>query len=257
MKILCVSDQIDPLIYNINAARNFEDIDLILCAGDLPMDYVDFIVSVFNKPTYFIFGNHDLTEFRYYHSVPGTTAASSTSAQSTATFAIASLKKSETGNPHHGAIYAGFKNIAIKSLPVKNSQGKDTPLLITGISGSIKYNNGLCQYTNTEMFFHLLKLIPGLIYNKIRYGRYLDIFLTHASPFGIHDHKDPCHVGFKCFNWFLEKFKPRYMLHGHIHLYDQREERISTYKETEVINVFAHYVLNFETEVSTVKNGEI
>ena len=66
MKILCVSDQIDPLIYNSNAVKNFSDIDLILCAGDLPMDYVDFIVSVFNKPTYFIFGNHDLKEYPLY-----------------------------------------------------------------------------------------------------------------------------------------------------------------------------------------------
>ena len=33
MKILCVSDQIDPLIYNQNARKNFPDIDLILCAG--------------------------------------------------------------------------------------------------------------------------------------------------------------------------------------------------------------------------------
>ena len=66
MKILCVSDQIDPLIYNSNAVKNFPDIDLILCAGDLPMDYVDFIVSGFNKPTYCIFGNHDLKEYKYY-----------------------------------------------------------------------------------------------------------------------------------------------------------------------------------------------
>ena len=65
MKILCVSDQIDPLIYNQNAKKHFPDIDLILCAGDLPMDYVDFIESVFNKPTYFVFGNHDLSEFKY------------------------------------------------------------------------------------------------------------------------------------------------------------------------------------------------
>ena len=46
MKILCVSDYVDPLIYNQNVKEAFPDIDLILCAGDLPMDYIDFIVSV-------------------------------------------------------------------------------------------------------------------------------------------------------------------------------------------------------------------
>ena len=65
MKILCVSDMIDPLIYNQNASSFFSDVDMILCAGDLPMDYVDFIVSIFNKPTFFIFGNHNLNEFHY------------------------------------------------------------------------------------------------------------------------------------------------------------------------------------------------
>ena len=67
MKILCVSDYVDPLIYNQNVKDVYSDVDLILCAGDLPMDYIDFIVSVFNKPTYFVFGNHDLKEYHLYY----------------------------------------------------------------------------------------------------------------------------------------------------------------------------------------------
>ena len=63
----CVSDQIDPLVYSSAAKDYFKDIDLVLCAGDLPMEYVDYIVSVLNKPTYFVFGNHNLEEFHYYH----------------------------------------------------------------------------------------------------------------------------------------------------------------------------------------------
>ena len=45
MKILCVSDFVDPLVYNSRVKEVFPDIDLILCAGDLPMDYIDFIVN--------------------------------------------------------------------------------------------------------------------------------------------------------------------------------------------------------------------
>ena len=63
MKILCVSDEIDPLIYNSSVKQVFGDIDVVLCAGDLPMDYIDFIVSTLNKPTYFVFGNHNLKEY--------------------------------------------------------------------------------------------------------------------------------------------------------------------------------------------------
>ena len=52
MKILCVSDYVDPLIYNQNVKDVYSDVDLILCAGDLPMDYIDFIVSVFKSYLY-------------------------------------------------------------------------------------------------------------------------------------------------------------------------------------------------------------
>lgn len=243
MKILCVSDQIDPLIYNSNAAKNFPDVDLILCAGDLPMDYVDFIVSVFNKPTYFIFGNHDLKEYKYYHHVPGTSSSTAATSQNSNGMIVHNFRKTESSSHHHGAVYAGFKNLRLNFLDVRNKKGKNTPLLMTGISGSIKYNNGLCQFNDSEMKMKLLKLIPGLILNKIRYGRYLDIFLTHATPYHVHDHEDPCHTGFRCFNWFIKKFKPKYMIHGHIHLYDQREERISKYHDTTVINAYAHHVV--------------
>lgn len=248
MKILCVSDQIDPLIYNQNAQKNFPDVDLILCAGDLPMDYVDFIVSVFNKPTYFIFGNHDLKEFKYYHGNMTPPPRASTSAQSTASIEV--HFESLSDEHHHGAIYAGFKNLLIKKFKVINKNGKATPLLITGISGSIRYNNGLCQYTNSEMFFHLLALVPRLLLNKILYGRFIDIFLTHATPYHVHDHDAPCHVGFKCFNKFIKIFKPEIMVHGHIHLYDNREERVSKYEQTTIINAFAHYVFDFNTDKS-------
>ena len=93
------------------------------------------------------------------------------------------------------------------------------------------------------MKFKLLQLIPKLIYNKIRYGRFLDIFLTHATPRHVHDKEDPCHKGFKCFNKFIKRFKPLYMVHGHIHLYDLNEPRISIYDKTIVVNAYGHYVI--------------
>ena len=228
MKILCVSDMIDPLIYNQNASSLFSDIDMILCAGDLPMDYVDFIVSMFNKPTYFIFGNHNLNEFHYYHSSAHAPAE----------------KRGETHG--HGAAYCGFRVIRDKTLSfVDPVTGKKTPLLIAGVSGSRKYNNGLNQYSEGEMKRRLIGMIPSLLWNKQRYGRYLDIFLTHASPRGIHDKEDPCHVGFECFNWFIKKFSPVYLVHGHIHLYDIRDRRVTETGATTVVNAYAHCLIEF------------
>lgn len=230
MKILCVSDYVDPLIYNQNVKEIFPDIDVILCAGDLPMDYIDFIVSVFNKPTYFIFGNHNLKDFGFYHKIDSPQGEQ---------------QYSDRKNHHSsGAKYLGFRTSVEDAIVITDPKtGNQRPLLIAGASGSLKYNNGLCQYSDGEMKFKLFKMIPKLIKNKRKYGTYLDIFLTHATPRHIHDHEDPCHKGFECFNWFIDKYKPTYLIHGHIHLYDMREERITKHNETTIINAYAHHIL--------------
>ncbi|MCR4631856.1 MAG: metallophosphoesterase [Treponema sp.] len=241
MKILCVSDYVDPMIYNQNVKEVFPDIDLILCAGDLPMDYVDFIVTVFNKPTYFIFGNHNLKELPYYH--PETRFFTSKDTDTSY------LSESSHG---HGATYLGFTSFVDERFMITDPDtGKRRPLLIAGTSGSLKYNKGLCQYTDFQMKLKLLALAPKLLINKLKYGKYLDIFMTHATPRHIHDHEDPCHKGFECYNWFLQKFKPTYMVHGHIHLYDMREERIGKYYDTTVVNAYAHCVIEFPPEAVT------
>ena len=242
MKILCVSDYVDPLIYNQNVKESFKDIDLILCAGDLPMDYVDFIVTVFNKPTYFVFGNHDLKEYHYYHKE--------------GLFSSSYTKAYEQSMHGHGATYLGFKSFVNESLSYTDPEtGKETPLLIAGTSGTLRYNNGICQFTDFHMKLKLMMMAPKLIYNKIKYGRYLDIFMTHASPRHIHDHEDPCHKGFECYNWFLQRFKPTYMVHGHIHLYDLREERIGNYYDSTVVNAYAHYVIELPMKTTEHKDN--
>lgn len=196
MKILCVSDYVDPLIYNQNVKEAFPDIDLILCAGDLPMDYIDFIVSVFNKPTYFVFGNHDLKEYHLYHKDSRLDGSRFT-------------KNYDQAIHGHGATYLGFKNFVNENLIFEDPQtGKKTPLLIAGTSGTVRYNNGLCQFSDSHMKFKLLKMVPRLIINKLKYGRFLDIFMTHASPRHIHDHDDQCHIGLTVITGFYSVSSP-------------------------------------------------
>ncbi|WP_407426432.1 metallophosphoesterase [Treponema sp.] len=239
MKILCVSDQIDPLVYSTQAKERFKDIDLVLCAGDLPSDYIDFIVSTLNKQTYFIFGNHNLSEFSYYHKQKKHTGPHPTWQEE--------HNELDMGGSF-GAIYAGFKTLKDKTLKISMQNGKKRPLLIAGVSGSIEYNKGLNQYTNRQMFFKLLSLTPKLLLNKILYGKYLDIFLTHASPRHIHDKEDPCHKGFECFNWFIKHFQPTFLVHGHIHLYDINSPRKTKVGNTTVVNAYSHTILELENE---------
>ena len=108
----------------------------------------------------------------------------------------------------------------------------------------MKYNNGVNQFSDSSMFLYMLRIIPKLIINKIFYGRYLDILLTHAPPLGINDKKDICHRGFKSFLWFIKIFKPKYLVHGHIHLYDiNNDRRMTKYYETTVVNAYNHVVI--------------
>ncbi len=225
MKILCVSDQIDPLVYSASVRDRYRDVDLVLAAGDLPMEYIDFIVSSLNKPVYFVFGNHNLSEFSRYHP---NAAGDELPAQG-----FAESRRSTADG--HGAIYLGFR---------ARREGK---LLLAGLSGSLRYNRGLNQYTDRQMRWRIYALVPRLILNRIRYGRYLDILVTHAPPAGIHDKDDPCHRGFKCLLWFMRRFKPAYLVHGHIHLYDLQDVRVSRYLGTTVVNAYSHYLIETGT----------
>jgi len=202
MKILCVSDQIDPLVYSNSIKNRFADVDIILSAGDLPLDYLEFIVSSLNKPLFFVFGNHH------------------------------NLELANRGFEGCGCIHVG------------SNVHKEEGLIVAGLGGCMRYNLGTNQYTEFQMYMEIIKLIPRLLINRLIHGRFLDILLTHAPPSGVHDKKDKCHQGFKAFLWFIKKFKPKYLVHGHIHLYDLSDPRVSRWQETSVINAYSHYVIN-------------
>jgi uncharacterized protein len=59
VKILCVADEVDLLVYSSSIRKRFGDVDLILSAGDLPDEYLGFIASMLNRPLVSVAGNHD------------------------------------------------------------------------------------------------------------------------------------------------------------------------------------------------------
>lgn len=216
MKLLCVSDQVDPLVYSTSMKDRFKDVDIVFSAGDLPFEYLDFIVSVLNLPLYFVMGNHDKPPVAPERAVDPSGV----------------VPRWDRNIPTHGAIDLGFK--------AKREQG----LLIAGLAGCMLYNGGAHQYSDFQMWLAALALVPKLLFNKLLHGRFLDILLTHAPPLGIHDRKDTCHRGFSAFLWLMRAFKPRYLIHGHIHLYDMNDVRLTRYSDTTVINAFGHCVVD-------------
>lgn len=63
MKILLVADQESKFIWDHFDASRFADIEFILSCGDLKSEYLSFLVTMINKPLYYVHGNHD-TEYR-------------------------------------------------------------------------------------------------------------------------------------------------------------------------------------------------
>ncbi len=222
-KILCVSDHVDPLVYSNSIKERFDDIDMVLGAGDLDLPYYGFIVSTLNKPLAFVFGNHNLKRISYYR-------------KEYQIGMITAQQDDEFVEKSFGSTYVGDKVI--------NFHG----ILIAGLGGSRKYNRGHNQFSELQMFFKMLKCLPGLLLNRILYDRWIDILLTHAPPMDIHDRKDRCHRGFRTFLWFMKFFKPRYLVHGHVHLYDLNETRRTQYLQTMVVNAYEHTTIEIEVD---------
>ena len=216
MKILCVSDQVDPLVYSLNMRERFRDIDLVLSAGDLPSEYLGFITSMLNRPLVYVSGNHDLDKAKSQSSLWGGDSGYGQQDQ------------------EHGAIDSSFR------------LWREDGLILLGLPGSMLYNGGSNQFTEAAMAVRIALLVPRLLWNKLVKGRAVDIVLTHAPPRGIHDRDDPCHRGFKSFLWLMKTFKPRWLVHGHIHLYDLADVRVTVFEGTTVVNAFGHWILDTE-----------
>ena len=71
----------------------------------------------------------------------------------------------------------------------------------------------------------------------------VDIVLSHAAIRGYGDQEDPAHIGFECFLPFVEKYKPKYWIHGHVHKsYGAiKFERRMCLGETTIINASGRY----------------
>ena len=213
MRTLVVSDKVEPILYSGAVADRVGPLDLILSCGDLPFYYIDFLVSTLNRPTYYVFGNHGSE--KQYHSGKGDEWQTATAPQ-------------------------GATNLHCQT-------AKIGPLLLAGLEGSMRYNTSSdTQYTDNEMWQNIGKLAPALLYNRLRYGRWLDVLVTHSPPYQIHDKPDLAHTGFRSFLTFMRWFKPRYLLHGHIHLY-RRDETVETrYHETTIMNIYPYRILELE-----------
>ena len=59
MRILTVSDKVEPVLYGPYIRERVGKVDLILACGDLPYYYLEYIVGLLDVPLFYVHGNHD------------------------------------------------------------------------------------------------------------------------------------------------------------------------------------------------------
>ncbi len=53
-------------------------------------------------------------------------------------------------------------------------------------------------------------------------------------------------MGFDAFNGLMDRYRPRYFIHGHVHMnYGSKHPRLSSYGDTQVINAFETYTFDY------------
>jgi len=207
LKVLAVSDRVQEHIYSDAIRDLYADVGIVFSCGDLPFYYLEYIVTMLPVPLLYVRGNHD-------------------------------------DHPQH----TSTGRVLTYPQGCINVDGWITcraGLLVGGIEGSIRYlPHGECMYSDYEVALKLARMTPALVLNKRRHGRYLDVLLTHAPPYGIHDGTDLAHTGFRPFLAFMRLFRPRYLLHGHVHQIGPQAVRETRYFDTWVVNVYPHTVLD-------------
>ncbi len=197
MKILTIADEESKYYWDFFEKSKLEGIDMILSAGDLAPQYLEFLATYSKAPIIYVHGNHD----KCYDDTPP----------------LGCICADDTIVTHNG-------------------------IRILGLGGSMKYSGGNYQYTEGEMRMRYMKLMPKIIIN-----RGFDILLTHSPAKGLNDGQDLPHQGFECFNFLMDRYKPKYFIHGHVHLnYDRKLKRETMYNGTKVVNAYIKHIIDYD-----------
>lgn len=203
VKVLAVSDLVVDHLYAADVRSRFPQVEMLIGCGDLPYYYLEFLVSAFDLPLVYVRGNHD-------------------------------------GGPQHrsdGRVTAEVQG----GIDLHRYAAVVKGCFMAGLEGSMRYRpRDKLMYTEKEMTLEIAGMLPRLLWMQRRLGRRLDVLVTHSPPHDIHDDTDLPHTGFRVFRTFMRYFKPRYLLHGHVHRIGVDVKHLTQFADTTVINVFPY-----------------
>lgn len=194
MRILALADVESRYYYDFYAPGRLDGIDLILSCGDLPREYLEFLVTMGNKPLLYVPGNHD---------------------------------ENFVTSPPQGCVCIDGRVVEVGGVR------------FLGLGGSYRYRQGTYMYTERQMARRVNRAWPAIQ----RYGGF-DVLVSHAPARHLNDFDTMSHRGFECFNALIDRYHPRYFVHGHIHRsYGANLPRITQHGATTVVNAFEHCVI--------------
>ena len=178
-------------------------VEAVISCGDLPFDYLEYIITFLGAPVYYVLGNHDPA-------------------------------------PDSPEYPGGCVPLDGRVVEIGSGEERVT---LAGLSGSPLYSGGPNQYTGRQMGRRAWALSARIRWGRLLGRPPPRVFVTHSPPLGLGDREDMAHVGFEPFLGLIDRHKPPLWLHGHVHLYGPDQQRVTGRGGTKVVNVFGHRIL--------------
>jgi calcineurin-like phosphoesterase family protein len=212
-RVLTVSDEVVESLWTDQVHRH--SVDLVLAAGDLPFDYLEYLANALEQPCVLVPGNHDM-RLSGYERNRGMWL--------------------RDGFPARWPGPQGWVDTDGRIVDVAG-------LRIAGLGGSIRYSPGPNQWTERQQARRVRSLARAAKRRYRRDGRGVDVLLTHSPPRGVGDAEDPPHRGFACLHDAVRRIQPAMLLHGHIHPHgeNQPDRQLAG---TTVINTVGYRILD-------------
>ncbi len=100
--------------------------------------------------------------------------------------------------------------------------------------------NGSCRYKPKGSFLYGQEEVQ----ESLKDFPAVDIFLSHNSPWDVHDKHDGIHYGFEALNTYIAKTHPAALVHGH-----QHRDIESVLEETRVIGAYGYKLIEVRKNV--------
>lgn len=210
-----MSDEVVETLWTDQVRRR--PVDLVLAAGDLPFDYLEYLADALEQPCVLVPGNHD-ADLGGYSRRRGLWT--------------------RDGFPVDWPGPRGWQDTDGRVVDVAG-------LRIAGLGGSIRYSDGPNQWTEWQQSRRAKRLVRAAHRRYLRDGRGVDVLLTHSPPRGVGDAEDPPHRGFACLHDAVRRIRPALLLHGHIHPHGQDTPDLWL-DSTRVVNTVGYRILDIK-----------